>query len=99
MPDSSANALQEKVEPSDIDEASCRIGERSAEKNVVGLVLAEHVVDEVGGNGHLTPRLLLSRMAALDQARDDGSHPEGAFHQARLGEPGVEIVAEHVLVE
>jgi hypothetical protein len=31
MPDSSANALQELVEAADIDESSCRIGERGAQ--------------------------------------------------------------------
>ena len=69
------------------------------QQDVVGLVLAQHVVDQVGGDRHLPPGLLLPGMAALDQARDDGADAEGALHQARLGEPGIEIVAEHVLVE
>jgi hypothetical protein len=99
MPDSPADPFQEKVQAADIDEAGCRIGESSLEQDVVGLVLAEHIIDEVGGDRHLAPGLLLTRMAALDQARDDGAHPEGALHQARLGKPGVEVVAEHVLVE
>jgi len=40
MPDSSADALQELVKTADIDEPGRRIGKRSAQKNVVGLVLA-----------------------------------------------------------
>ena len=99
MPDSSADSLQEMAEAADIDEAGCRIGEGRLEQDVVGLVLAQHVVDQVGGDRHLPPGLLLAGMAALDQAGDDGADAEGALHQARLGEPGVEIVAEHVLVE
>jgi hypothetical protein len=45
MPDSSADALQELVEAADIDEACRRIGEGCLEEDMVGLVLAEHVVD------------------------------------------------------
>ena len=37
--------------------------------------------------------------AALDQPGDDGAGAEGALHQRRLGEPGFEVVAQHVLVE
>ena len=40
MPDSSANALQELVKAADIDESGCRVSERRAKKNVVGLVRA-----------------------------------------------------------
>ena len=99
MPDSSPDPLQKAAQASDIDESGCSVGKGSLEENVVRLVLAEHVVDEIGRNRHLPARLFLSRMAALDQPRDDGADAEGALHQARLGKPGVEIVAEHVLVE
>src|SRR6185295_19906818 len=99
MPDSSADPLQKAAQASDIDQASCGIGEGSLEENVIGLVLAQHVVDEIGGDGHLPAGLLLPRMAALDQPRDDGANAEGTLHQTRLGKPGIEIVAEHVLVE
>ena len=47
MPDSSANALQELVKAADIDESGCRVSVRRAKKNVVGLVLAEHVINQV----------------------------------------------------
>jgi hypothetical protein len=47
MPDSSANALQELVQAADVDEPGCRVGEGGAQKNVVGLVLAEHFINQV----------------------------------------------------
>jgi hypothetical protein len=39
--------LQELVKAADIDESGCRVSERRAKKNVVGLVLAEHVINQV----------------------------------------------------
>ena len=68
-------------------------------QDVVGLVAAEHVVDEVGRDGDLAAGLLLARMALLDQAGDQGAVPEHALEEVALGHPGIEIVAEHVLVE
>ena len=60
---------------------------------------AEHVVNEVGRDGHLAPRLLLAGEAALDQAGDDGAVAEGALHQRRFGEPCLKVVAQHILIE
>ena len=76
--------------------ASARAARRSTWSR---LVLAQHVVDEVGRDRDLAPRLLLARIAALDQPGDDGAGPEGALHQRRFGEPVLEVVAEHVLGE
>src|SRR6476619_543931 len=67
MPDSSADPLQKAAQASDVDQAGCGVGEGSLEENMVGLMLAEHVVDQIGRNGHLPAGLLLPRMAALDQ--------------------------------
>src|SRR6478735_4654707 len=43
--------------------------------------------------------MIRPRKAALDQAGDHRALAEGAFHQRRFGEPGLEIVPEHVLGE
>ncbi len=67
MPDSSADPLQKAAQASDIDQAGCGIGECCLQENMVGLVLAEHVIDEIGGDGHLPAGLFLARMASLDQ--------------------------------
>jgi hypothetical protein len=99
MPDSALDSSQEIAEPVDIDQACRGVGESRFQQNVPRLVLPKHVIDEVGGRRHLPSGLLLPGVAALDQPRDDGADPERALHQARLREPGVEIVAEHVLVE
>src|SRR5262245_24005363 len=99
MPDSALDSPQEIAEAVDVDEAGRGVGESRLQQNMPGFVLAEHVIDEIAGRRHLPSGLLLSGMAALDQSRNDGADPEGALHQARLSEPGVEIVAEHVLIE
>ena len=69
---------------------------RSAQEDVVGIVLAQHVVDQVGAEGNLAAGLLLAGMAPLDQAGDDSTVPEGALDQRALGHPLLEIVAEDV---
>ena len=75
------------------------IGARRLQQDVVGLVAAEHVVDEVGRDRHLPAGLFLARMPALDQPGDDGAIAERALQQVRIREPRLEIVAQHVLVE
>src|SRR3546814_2090455 len=40
------------------------------DQQVIGLVLLQHIVDEVGRERHLPPGLALARMLALDEARD-----------------------------
>ena len=47
----------------------------------------------------LPARFLLAGIAPLDQPGDDGAGAECALHQRRFGEPGLQIVAQHVLVE
>ena len=71
-------------------------GARSAQQDVVGIVLAQHVVDQVGAEGHLAAGLLLAGMAPLDQAGDHGTVAEGALDQRALGHPLLEIVAQDV---
>src|SRR5579864_5910221 len=90
---------QHGAEPFDVEEARGRLLARGAQEDVVGLMAAQHVVDEVGRDRHLPLILLLGRRPALDQSGDDGALPEHAFHQRRFGKPGFEIIAQHVLAE
>ena len=62
-------------------------------------MLAQHVVDQVGGEQHLPPRFLGVGEAGMDQAGDHGTGAESAFHQRGFSEPRFEIVAEHVGIE
>ena len=62
-------------------------------------MLAQHIVDQVGGERDLAARLLLSGKASFDQARNHRAGAEGPLHQRALGKPGIKIVAQHVLVE
>ena len=48
------------AEAADVEKAGRRILPRGAQQDVVGLVAAQHVVDEVGRDGHLAPGLLLA---------------------------------------
>ena len=71
MPDSALDAAKEITEPRDVQEPCGRIGPRCLEQDVVRVVAAQHVVDEVGGDGDLAAGLLAARVAPLDQAGDD----------------------------
>ena len=71
----------------------------AAQQHVVGVVLAQHVVDQVGAEGDLAAGLLLARMPPLDQARNDRAVAEGALDQRAFGHPLLEIVAQDVDVE
>ena len=73
------------------------VGAGGAQQHMVGLVLAQHVIDKVGRDGDLAARLLLSREPPLDQAGNDRAIAEHALHQRRFGKPGLQIVAQHVL--
>jgi hypothetical protein len=48
---------------------------------MVRLVPAQHVVDQVGGEGDLPAALLGTGKLALDQPGDDRDIAEGAAHQ------------------
>ena len=99
MDDSALDAREHIAQAAHVEEAGCGIGPRRAQQHVVGLVAAQHVVDEVGGDRDLAAGFLLARETALDQAGDDRAVAKCALHQRRFGEPGFEIVAEHVFVE
>ena len=90
---------QQVGQAADVGQARRRLGPCRAQQHVVGVVLAQHVVDQVGAEGDLAAGLLLARMAALDQARDHGAVAEGPLDQRALGHPLLEIVAQDVDVE
>ena len=56
MDDSAPDAREHVAEPADVEQAGGRIGARRAQQDVVGLVLAQHVVDQVGRDRHLPAR-------------------------------------------
>src|SRR5262245_45460005 len=99
MDDSAFDAREHFAQPPNVEETGRGIRPRGTQKDVIGLVAAEHVIDQVGRDRHLTARFLLAGETALDQPRDDGAGAEGTLHQCRFGEPRLEIVAEHVFVE
>ncbi len=59
-------------------------------------MVAQHIIDQVRGDGHLSSRLLLPRKAPFDQAGDGGDIAEGPLHQNGFVQPGIQIVPQHV---
>src|SRR3546814_8400381 len=55
----------------DVRQAVRGVGARRPQQDVIGFVAAQHVVDQVGTEGHLSSGLLLPRMAALDQRSEE----------------------------
>ena len=99
MDNSALDAREHFAEPLDVEQAGGGVGARGAQQDVVGLMLAQHVIDQVGRDRELAARFLLAGEAPLDQPGDDGAGAERALHQRRFGEPGFQVVAQHVLVE
>src|SRR5215207_235576 len=63
--DAALGAAQELAEPPDVGELPGGVLAGGAQEDVVGLVLAQRVVDQVGAEGDLAARLLLARESAL----------------------------------
>ena len=63
---------------------------------MVGFVFAQHVVDQVGREGHLLARLALAGMLALDQPADHRDLAERALQQRRSLHPVDELVLEDI---
>ena len=58
-----------------------------AQQQMLGLVAAQHVVDEVGREADLAPGLALAGMLALDQPADHRHLAEGALEQNGSARP------------
>ena len=56
MGDSSLDAREHITQSLEIEQAGGGIGARGAQQHMVGLMLAQHVVDEVGREQHLAAR-------------------------------------------
>src|SRR4029079_5167231 len=69
--DSALDTCEHIAQTPNVEETSGCVGARGAKEDVVGLMAAEHVVDEIGRDRDFPARLLLARKAAFDQPRDD----------------------------
>ena len=96
MGDSALNAGEHIAQSLEIEQPGGGVGARRAQQDVVGLMLAQHVVDEVGREQHLAARFLLAGEAARDQPRDQRAVAKGALHQRGFRQPCLKVVAEHV---
>ena len=97
--DMALDSRQHIAKPLDIQKPRRRIVARGLEQDVIGLMAAQYVVDEIGRHRHLPPALFLAGMALVDQAGDHRAIAERALQEEAFVQPGLEIVAEHVLVE
>ena len=71
-------AIDQPDQPAELGQARAGIAPGGAEQEVVGLVFAQHVVDEVGREADLAPDLALARVVALDQPADHRHFAERA---------------------
>ena len=90
---------QHIAEPLNIQKPRCCILPRCLQQDMVGLVAAQNVIDQIGRDRHLTSGFFLAGMAPLDQPGNDSAIAEGAFEQPAFLQPGFQIIAQHVLVE
>ena len=79
--------VEQFAQPTDIGEPRACIVPRSLKQQMAGLIFAQHIVNQVGGKGHLFARLALARMLAFDKAGDDGHLAEGAMSPRRCDRP------------
>ncbi len=96
--DSTADPHQKIRQATEIHEAGCRIIARGPQQNMIGLVLAQDVKDEIRRNRDRARFLLHARKAALDQPGNDGTGPEGSLHERGFIQPILEIIAQHIRV-
>ena len=89
-------AVEQAGEPADVGHPRARVGPGGLQQQMVGLVAAQHVVDQVGREGDLPAGLALARMVALDQPADHRHLAEGALQQVRALHPVDELVLEDV---
>ncbi len=71
----------------------------SLQEDMVRFVAAQDVVDEIGRDRDLPASLFLARMATFDQAGDHCTLAKRALQHEAFGKPGLQIIAQHVLVE
>ena len=69
---------QHVAQAADIGQALRRVGAGGAQEDVVGLVGAQNVVDQIAADRHLAAVLPLARIVALDQPGDHRNVAEGA---------------------
>ena len=99
MRDMAFDAFEKLSEADDIELAFGGFLAGGLKEDVVRLMAAQHIIDEVGREGDLTARLLGARLSALNKARNLGALLEGALHEEALIQPFFEVVAQHVLME
>jgi hypothetical protein len=92
--DAPGAAREHLLDPAEVDEAARRLLAGDAQHQVVGVVLAQRVVEDVRGEGRLPAGLAQARQVALDQPGDGRGVAEGALHHRVLREPALEPVAQ-----
>jgi hypothetical protein len=83
-------------QPAELGQAGPGIVPGGAQQQVIGLIFAEHVIDEVGREADLAPGLAFAGVLALDQPADHGNFAEGAFQEVAALDPFDELTLEDV---
>ena len=90
------SAVQQVAKPPDIGQPRPRVGPCRLKKQMVGLIFAQHIVNQVSGKGHLPARLALAGMLPFDQSADDRHFAERAFKHVTCFHPVDEFVGQYV---
>ena len=88
--------VEQIAQPPHVGHPRARIGPRGLQQDMIGLVLAQHVVDQIGREGDLLAGLALAGMLPLDQPADHRDLPEGPAQQVRILHPVHEFVREYI---
>ncbi len=62
-------AFKKIAETRDVEQTAGGVAPGGFEQDMIGLMAAEHIVDQVGGDGDLAAALFFAGVAAFDQAR------------------------------
>ena len=89
--------VEQIAEPPDVGQPRPRVGPGGFQQHMIGLIFAQHVVDQIGGKGHLLAGLALAGVLPVDQSADDGHLAEGAFQQGALLHPVGKLVVQNIL--
>ena len=81
MNDAPLDAKEHVGEARHVEQAGGGVLARGAQQDVIWLMTAQHVVNQIGGDRHLSPGLFLAGKAALDKPCNHGAIAKGALHQ------------------
>ena len=90
---------QRLAEAANVQEAGCGVIPCGLQQNMIGLMVAQDIIDQIRRERDLAAGLFLSRKAPLDQSGNHGTIAKSPLHEVTFSQPGIEIISHHVLGE